>query len=342
MQNRIEKQIPLLNIDGSLTDPGWATEPVFQYNRDRIHAPWYRRKEWDYYCITGPDIALGFTLSDIGYLGFYAFSLMLFGEGRHISSNPFSFFPAGRTGFSTNSLEDNTVRSLHSRFKLEYKVQGDLRIIRINDPDFDNKTGISGEIAVHRDPEKDSMVIATPFKEDPRYFYYNEKVNNMPAEGELKWGRQTLKITADKYFTVLDWGRGVWPYKNTWYWSSGSGKDIEGHMFGFNLGYGFGDTSAATENMLFYEGNAHKLDTVTFEFDHSNVLKPWKFTSNDGRFEMDFQPLVDRNGKTDLIFLKTVQHQVFGKFSGKAVLDNGKEIQVKDYTGFAEKVFNQW
>jgi hypothetical protein len=33
-----------------------------------------------------------------------------------------------------------------------------------------------------------------------------------------------------------------------------------------------------------------------------------------------------------------VQHQVFGRFSGTVVLDNGKKITIRDFMGFAEKV----
>lgn len=341
VQHKIEKETPLLNDNGDLREPGWASRPLFQYDRRSVKAPWYRIKEWDYYCITGPDYALGFTISDIGYLGFYAFSLMDFKEGRHYSTSPFVLFPRGRTGLSRHSQTTNRVTTNHRHFQLTYETRGDQRIIILNDPDFQNGVGVSGEFVVHRDPAVESMVIATPFPEKKGGFYYNEKVNNMPAEGELRFGDKKIKITSDEYFTVLDWGRGVWPYKNTWYWSSGSGK-VDGRPFGFNLGYGFGDTSAATENMLFYEGKVHKLDKVEFIFDEENIMKPWKFTSNDNRFEMDFVPLVDRDGRMDLKLLKTDQHQVFGKFSGKAVLDDGKEIILKDYVGFAEKVFNQW
>ncbi len=39
---------------------------------------------------------------------------------------------------------------------------------------------------------------------------------------------------------------------------------VDGVPFGWNIGYGFGDTSAATENMLFYNGKAHKLHSVQF------------------------------------------------------------------------------
>ena len=34
---------------------------------------------------------------------------------------------------------------------------------------------------------------------------------------------------------------------------------------GFNLGYGFGNTEKATENMIFVDGKASKLEQVTFQ-----------------------------------------------------------------------------
>ncbi|MBR4888084.1 MAG: DUF2804 domain-containing protein, partial [Clostridia bacterium] len=134
-------------------------------------------------------------------------------------------------------------------------------------------------------------------------------------------------------------------YHNTWYWGSASGL-ADGVDFGFNIGYGFGDTSAASENMLFYKGKAHKLSQVTFNIPMKNgtedYLQPWTFTSDDGRFEMAFAPILDRASNTDFKILKSDQHQVFGKFTGTAVLDDGTTLQVKDLLGFAEKVENKW
>ena len=118
--------------------------------------------------------------------------------------------------------------------------------------------------------------------------------------------------------------------------------------FGFNIGYGFGDTSAASENMLFYNGRAHKLSQVRFHIPGDDekrtpdYMKPWTFSSDDGRFEMGFTPVLDRASCTDLKLLKSDQHQVFGRFSGKAVLDDGTALQIRDLPGFAEKVMNKW
>ena len=70
----------------------------------------------------------------------------------------------------------------------------------------------------------ESMVIATPFDKD-KHFYYNQKINCMRAEGTVTYGYYNRTYTFDPAdsFAVLDWGRGVWTYKNTWYWGSASG-----------------------------------------------------------------------------------------------------------------------
>ena len=94
--------------------------------------------------------------------------------------------------------------------------------------------------------------------------------------------------------------------------------------------------------MIFSDGKAHKLGEIEFIFDPNDFLKPWKITSSDNRFEMDFEPIIDRNSATNLLFIKSVQHQVFGYFSGFLILDNGEKIEIERLLGFAEDVLNWW
>ena len=188
------------------------------------------------------------------------------------------------------------------------------------------------------------MVICTPFGK-PGHFYFNQKINCMRAAGTVTLGSRTWTFDPARSFGTLDWGRGVWTYHNTWYWGSASGL-VEGVPFGFNIGCGFGDTSAATENMLFYGGKAHKLSQVFFHIPtrggREDYLSPWTFTSDDGRFEMEFRPVMDRCACAGAGPIKSDQHQVFGRFTGTAVLDGGAPVQVRDLMGFAEKVENKW
>src|SRR5450759_3768462 len=85
-----------------------------------------------------------------------------------------------------------------------------------------------------------------------------------------------------------------------------------------------------------------KFDRIEFQIPPDSFVKPWKFVSSDGRFDMDFEPILDRHAKTDIGVIKTVQHQVFGRFTGDAVLDDGTRVHLDHFLGFAEKVFNEW
>ena len=71
-------------------------------------------------------------------------------------------------------------------------------------------------------------------------------------------------------------------------------------------------------------------------------MSPWKFTSSDDRLEMDFVPVLDNSTPINLGVICMDGNQVFGKFSGKAVLDDGTVITLVDRMGFAEKFHNKW
>ena len=86
----------------------------------------------------------------------------------------------------------------------------------------------------------------------------------------------------------------------------------------------------------------HKLDDITFHIPEDSYMKPWTFTSSDGRFEMDFEPVLDRAAKIDFKAIVSDQHQVFGRMRGRAVLDDGTVLDVRNMLCFAEKVHNRY
>ena len=68
----------------------------------------------------------------------------------------------------------------------------------------------------------------------------------------------------------------------------------------------------------------------------------WTFTSSDGRFEMTFKPIIDRQSPLDIKFMCMIPHQVFGLMSGTAILDDSTEIKIENRLVFAERVHNKW
>lgn len=339
MQNEIIEPSDLLDSNGNLIKKGWARKHLLNYNRENIQAGWHRIKEWDYYAMLNPQYGITFTFSDLGYLGLIAVCWLDFKEKTFHQEDKMILFPKGDLGLPESPNEGNIIFS-DKDFDIKFQKEGNYRNLFLEHPTFDEGDGIKAELNLYQDPNMDSLVIATPFEKEGR-FYYNHKINCMPTKGRVRIGAKDYFFDEETSFGVLDWGRGVWTYSNTWYWGSASGKLEDGKLIGFNIGYGFGDTSSATENIVYYEGKGHKLDEVKFQFDEKNYLKPWKFTSNDGRFEMSFDTIVDRNSYINLLLLKSSQHQVFGYFSGKIILDDEREIRVRNLLGFAEKVVNR-
>lgn len=340
MQTEITKEGNLLDENGCLSQAGWAKDLLLCYGRDSIKAHKIRIKEWDYYCVLSDSYGTAFTIADNGYMGFVSASILDFVEKKDITKSIIIPFTMGKFKMPCTSREGN-VKFSNKKVSMEFIKDEDCRTILLDYADFLPGKHLRGSIKLKQPKPQDTMVIATPFAENEHAFYYNQKINCMPAEGIIECGDSKCVFQPSSCFGVLDWGRGVWTYKNTWYWGSASGL-VDGVPFGFNIGNGFGDTSKASENMVFYDNKSHKLDQVTFNIPEDSFVKPWTFNSNDGRFEMSFAPILDRYSNSNLFVIKSVQHQVFGRFSGKVVLDDGSEIHIKDFLGFAEKVFNKW
>ncbi|MBR6323117.1 MAG: DUF2804 domain-containing protein [Lachnospiraceae bacterium] len=329
----------LLDEKGELREPGWSRSMVQRYRRRMIKAPNIRIKEWDYYIVMGKDFGAAFTVSDDGYVGLQSVSLLELGEKpwQHTQTE-LTAFPMGKLKLPENSAEGVT-RFENKRLKLRFDAGDGKRRIRCLFRDFHEGQTLKCDIELAQ-PEMDSMVIATPW-DKKHAFYYNQKINCMRASGWLEYNGKRYEFHPETDFGTLDWGRGVWTYDNTWFWGSGN-TDLNGKAFGFNIGYGFGNTKAASENVIFYDGKAHKLDDITFNIPEGDYLSPWTFSSSDGRFEMDFVPVLDRAACLDFKVIVSDQHQVFGRMSGKAVLDDGTVLEIKDVLCFAEKVHNRY
>ena len=342
-QHEILRSAPLLNASGDLAEPGWARSLLPVYRRSDIRVSPMRIKEWDYYLITDGHVGLALTIADNGYMGLDSVSFLDFDEGWEQTKSPMRLFPMGKTGLPESSA-DGASEIARGGYAMAFYHEDGARRLSFHMDRFLDGDAIEGIFTLSGAPEE-SMVIATPF-DKPGHFYYNQKINCMRAEGWITLGKRRIELTPDRFFGVLDWGRGVWTYHNTWYWGSASGE-LDGVPFGWNIGYGFGNTAAASENVLFYDGRIHKLGTVEFhipkdEKGRNAYLNVWNFTSDDNRFYMDFTPVLDRSALTSAIIIKSDQHQVFGRFTGRVTLDDGTVLPVRDFFGFAEKVENKW
>lgn len=330
---------PLLDASGHLQEPGWSRSLIQTYSREHIRASAWRIKEWDYYLVLNKDFGLAFTISDDGYIGLQSVSLLDFQTCWEHTETILNAFPMGKVHMPSTS-EKGDCHYHDKRLKMDFIKLPKQRKIQCEYKNFYQGNTLTCDLTLDQ-PAMDSMVIATPWKEKKTAFYYNQKINCMRVSGSAQLGDRTYTFDPSCDFATLDWGRGVWTYDNLWYWGNGNTL-IDGIPFGFNVGYGFGDTSAASENLIIYDGIAHKLDDVSFHIPADSYVKPWTISSSDHRFDMKFTPILDRCAKTSALIIVTDQHQVFGYLNGTAILDDGTPLEIKDMLCFFEKVHNKY
>ncbi|MDR1734567.1 MAG: DUF2804 domain-containing protein [Oscillospiraceae bacterium] len=356
MEHEITSPQLLLNAQGNIAEPGYAKRLLWEYNREQIATSALRIKEWDYYYVGNQEIGFAFTLSDVGFLGLAGVSIIDFRNQKTYDTTDIAFFPLGKWRLPRTSELGDTVTHT-PKTKLSVTNDGKQRHISCIVPNY-AKSGqpFTAEITLSDTPEE-SMVIATPFAK-AGHFYYNQKINCMRCSGKAVWGEKRWELDPAVTFATLDWGRGVWTYENTWLWSSLNAQLPDGTAFGWNLGYGFGDTSAASENMLIHNGKAQKLGECVFEIpalngkaprhrklgmdDEQDYFGDWHFSDREGRLDMVFHPVHDNLQYTNLGVACLEGHQVFGEFSGTAVLEDGTAVTLDKAMGFAERIHNRW
>jgi hypothetical protein len=343
-QNELTQPSPLLAADGRVTQVGWSRQPLLDCNLENARfyllrfLQRFRIKRWDYYGLTTPDHFFSATLADLGYAGQVFIYLIDFATGKYHEATLTVPFSKG-IALPRNSTEGDSTFD-NGKVRLAFRHEENSRHIGVTWPQFAGKD-LSTDFALRLQPAHESMTIVIPMKSTPR-FYYNRKINCLPAEGYLTWGDNRIEFKPADALGNLDWGRGIWDYRSFWVWASASGFLPDGRTVGLNLGFGFGDTSKATENALILNGRVHKLGQVDFHYSSQDFKQPWKMSAPDGRLQLDFTPFLERVAKTNLAIITSEVHQMFGRYRGTVTADDGEVINLDGLIGWAEEHHAKW
>lgn len=341
-QNEITERQPLLNPDGSLYNAGWCRRNLYDYNRECISASIMRLKEWDFYQICDGSKMVQINFFNISLASCATFGYLDLKTGEKFDCIAAELFTPNKNRMNPNGDKANYFQYQRGSTKLIYDMKENGGTLLFKGKSKGKK--IKAEFVFTKAENHESITIATPFKEKGHFFYTN-KINCLNTEGTVSIGNKTINFSKENTFTVLDWGRGVWPYSNMWYWANGS-TFIDDKLFGFELTWGFGNTETATETALFYDGKCHKIGEVYLVTDpeeNANWMKPWHFKDRDGRLNLIMTPFYDNYTNLmplNLFGMKT--HQVHGLFNGTVTLDDGTQLEIKDMYAFCEKVYNKW
>ena len=328
----IEKGTKLFN-DGVPTNFGYAFSGVVDYNIKDAKVPPLRLKEWDFYQIVNNKFSMYAIIGHVSYAT--SINITLFEYEKNKSYYVGKLLPFKKVVMDNNASQDSSVIYDDKDYHLELRKVGQFRFI-----DFkanDKKIGQCSATIKLQETQKEHILVSTLF-EKKKHFYLNQKNCLMRAYGSIRFGEKKYDLE-DKSFGLLDWGRGVLPFKHQWVWGSGSGL-VNGKLFGFNIGK-FGNNEFGTENIFWYDGKSYKLGKVEITYNPDAYMDDWTYLSDDGKFSFKMKPVYDNHTKTKMLWVDNECHQVFGFFSGYIKIDDNF-IQIKDFWAFTEFAHNRW
>lgn len=333
----------LLNIDGTPVETGYAKKDLLVYNREDIKKKG-RIREWDYFLISDRRYALSLAVAYLGSVAVVSASVVDFVTNRTYAKTSTKYFPKDKD-FMPHALNQGTTALKTKKADFLFENRGRRKLLKgvfeqfykVGNQSYD----LNFEIELTNKSEEQVVRVAN-FKRKA-HFVYNQKVNYMQAAGKFSFKEKTY-VFDDTALATMDWGRGVLPHKNLRYWANFQhqiGRDV----VALNIGRGLGEDDVANENMVFVNGKAHKLGKVKIFIRRDNYkkdyMRTWTFYDEDGKLELIFEPDIDKHKGFYNICASCYPHQVFGQYSGRVVLEDGKEIELINVPGFAMRVLSR-
>ena len=334
MNHEITCKTELLTANGELNAIGYAKKMNFIYNRVCARNIPFKLKEWNFYQFQSGHYVIQFTMGHLSYVGQVAITLLDLNTGEKWSYSTMKplFVPDLDLNPENQSFCEYKGKHCH----LIYRITPSQRVIEFVGRNKQYKN-IDIIFSIENDIHNEKLVIATPF-EKPTQFYLNYKENYYKVTGVARFDDK--EVIFENATGLLDWGRGIWPYSHEWYWGNLT-SDIDGVPFGFNIGWGFGDTSNATENIYFYNKKGYKLDQVIAEWDQNDLMKTQHIRDTEGKFDCTFTPLYNNHTENKFVVVDTACDQVYGYFTGSIETEDGRK-EFKNVLAFLEHAVNKW
>lgn len=346
-QTEYTEPTPLLTDDGSLLAKGWARHNVFDYDRSKVKARFISRKEWDFYQISDGNYMLQMNFANVRLAGYVSAKFMDLRTGDVIAEISQWFLDGEHNHIPPDKGDvPNRLGGKIGTAEFDFHTKETERTLWLKASCKD--TPLECDIRMDILPGLESITTVLPFDEDKTRFFMTTKQNCMPCEGTFRFGDFSYTFSKTDAFAVLDWGRVNTVHNMVWYWGNGAAwlTDDAGkkHLFGFEITWAIGNESHATETCIFYDGRAHKFGAVDVEMfpKPDKYMEPWKFVSEDGRFNLTMTPTFDHHSDSNFGIARMYSHQVHGLWNGNVILDDGTKLEIRDMYAFCEYVENRW
>jgi hypothetical protein len=335
-EKEILESVNLCDRDGKVLSEsiGWSRSPLFNCN---LSGRLFRKKKWNYWCITNNECLFSVTISHIDYAAMIFTYFLDFKSLQFIEKT--IMLPLGKGVKLPNSVHESVIFN-HPKINISFLEEDKNTHIICNCNDFGGFS-MEADFLVTYPDEHETLNVVIPWSD--KVFQFTSKHEALPVQGFLKVGINKYSFNPISTFACLDFGRGIWPYKVMWNWATASGI-VNEKRIGINLGAKWTDGSGLTENGFVIDGKLTKLsEDIIFEYDRNNLMKPWVLKSAlTDRVNLTLIPFYERVAKSNLLIVKSEVHQLIGHFSGTIKADGEETIFIDNIVGAIEEHWGQW
>ena len=320
------ERVPLLTQKGRLSDPCWAADDIFIYNKENMRIP-ARRQEWEFYQAFNERFAFWVYYGHGPGGGRAEAVLEDFETGERTRSGKRMLLCGDTFDLDFSPGEPHTVKYEDDALFLSLGFDGETRRVLVRSDRLD---------AEFLCPDGgDAMVTAVPFSHRTTFLYQVKKI--FPSfSGHVHMHKLDYPVDGETVM-VYAGGRGSLPYRTTRIWAA-AGARTEAGMLTLNLGEDNGPEGAPTENALFLDGVMQKLGKVYFRFREDDLKKRWKISDGGKKLRLEFSPDNDSYERLNYLAADLRRHRLYGRLNGTVRTDAGEEIVLSQAPCFIEHI----
>lgn len=342
MQHQITRPSRLLTKDSTLKQVGYGSSPLLTYRRKDVVKK-HRIKEWDSYFIYNTSHGVSLTIAKSLNLLSISISLFNFKDKNEYHKNIRKSLTEHSFYMPQSSIKGNILFEDDTLY-LSIRIEGRKRTLFLTKKDLHGKVEIEMSLLLYNEPT-DSLVVSSPFPEDPQYFLYCRMIPGIQASGYIRIKETTYLFSPFTSLGLLDWARGVFPYHTTWQWIVAQGFQ-EYSILCFNFGSSNLDTTIANNNGFFYNGTLFKFDQIQItqamiDDSSSDTAATWLITSEDQSLSLTFEAIYESISRHHVLLVSYYQKQIFGYFTGKITLGN-EVLSIQPLLGMIEVADCKW
>ncbi len=170
---------------------------------------------------------------------------------------------------------------------------------------------------------------------------YARKTAGHTVSGTVQWEGRSFDLAAIGARGHHDWSAGYMRRHTFWNWGCLAGRTTDGQVVGMNVSCGVNETSF-TENCFWLDGRLHKLDTVRFEYDRHDLMRPWRIASFDGHLQLAFRPEGRHAENINAWIVASNFNQLVGRYDGWLETAAHERIAIDNMLGYAERHYAKW